>query len=61
MQTTVSPATVRAQLTMARIRRDEARRSNMRRHGVKGPLTRAELAALPIVRDNAPHARRVRV
>ena len=61
MQTTnVSPATVRAQLTMARIRRDEARRSNLRRHGVNTPLTRAELAATPHVRDLAPHARRVR-
>ena len=41
-----SPATVRASLTMKRIARDEARRSNLRRHGVRTPLTRAELAAL---------------
>jgi hypothetical protein len=60
MQTTVSPATVRAQLTMARIKRDEARRSNLRRHGVNTPLTRAELAATPHRVDLAPHARRVR-
>ena len=60
MQTDVSPATVSAQHTMARIRRDEARRSNLRRHGVRSPLTRAELAATPHVRDLAPHARRIR-
>ena len=60
MQTTVSPATVAAQLTMDRIRRDEARRSNLRRHGVNTPLTRAELAATPHRVDPAPHARRVR-
>jgi hypothetical protein len=61
MQPTVpSPATVRASLTMARIKRDNDRRSALRRAGVSGALTRAELAALPILRDNAPHARRVR-
>lgn len=60
MQTTPTPATVRASLTMARIRQTEARRSNLRRAGVKGPLTRAELAATAPVRDNAPHARRAR-
>jgi hypothetical protein len=60
MQTTPSPATVRASLTMARIRQNEARRSNLRRHGVRTALTRAELAALPVAQDNAPHARRVR-
>lgn len=40
-----TPATVRATKTMARIRQDEARRANLRKHGVKTPLTRAELAA----------------
>lgn len=61
MQTNnVTPLTVHAQHTMARIRQDEARRANLRRHGVNTPLTRAELAATPHVRDAAPHARRVR-
>jgi hypothetical protein len=45
MQTTPTPATVRASLTMARIRQTEARRRNLRRAGVSGALTRAELAA----------------
>lgn len=55
-----SPATLRAQLTMKRIARDEARRSNLRRHGVRTPLTRAELAATPLAQPLALHARRVR-
>ena len=58
--TAPSPATVHAQLTMRRIARDEARRRNLRRHGVNTPLTRAELAATPHRVDPAPHARRVR-
>lgn len=60
MQTTASPLTVRAAHNMARIRQDEARRANLRKNGVKTALTRAELAALPVLRDVAPHARRVR-
>lgn len=55
-----TPLTVHRQTVAARIRQDEARRSNLRRHGVRTPLTRAELAALPVARDVAPHARRVR-
>jgi hypothetical protein len=58
--TTVSPATVRAAVTMSRIKRDESRRSNLRRHGVKTALTRAELAALPLTQPVALHARKVR-
>jgi hypothetical protein len=60
MSTVPSPVTVRAAVTMARIKRDNDRRSALRRAGVSGALTRAELAALPVVRDTAPHARRVR-
>jgi hypothetical protein len=45
---------------MSRIKRDESRRSNLRRHGVKTALTRAELAALPITQPVALHARKVR-
>jgi len=50
MPATVSPLSVAAVKNMDRIRRDEARRRNLRRAGVTSPLTRAELAALPVVR-----------
>jgi len=60
MQTTPTPATVRAAVTMARIRQTEARRRNLRRAGVSGALTRAELAARPITQPLALHARKAR-
>lgn len=48
MQTTPSPRTVRANLTMARIRKtdqaDKSRRQRAASNGYRGPLTRVEYA-----------------